>query len=127
MAKRNGTWIHKLPAPYTLLVLFVVVLVGGAVAYQRYSTRPGYLLARGRAALGRGDLTEVWRDAEALEQHGHVAHSRLLRGEAWLAVGRTAADEKSADLRRAVRELGRVNDDGPLAAEAAVPAGECLV
>jgi tetratricopeptide (TPR) repeat protein len=134
MLKRLWTWIHKLPVPYSLLPppysLWLVVgvsLVGGAVAYQHYTTRPGYLLARGKAALSRGNLAETWRYAEALEQHGHVQHTRLLRGEAWLAVGRTAAAEGAADLRRALRELARINDDGPLAAEAALPAGECLV
>jgi tetratricopeptide (TPR) repeat protein len=127
MTKRNWAWFPQLLTRIPLLLLSVVALAGGAVAYQRYTTRPAYLLARGRAALGRGDLTEAWREAEALEQHGHVSHCRLLRGEAWLAVGRTAAAAKDADVRRALRELARVNDDGPLAAEAAVPAGECLV
>jgi tetratricopeptide (TPR) repeat protein len=117
MAKRKWAW----------LVLLLVPLVGGVVAYHRYTTRPGYLLAQGRAALGRGDLAEVWRSAEALERHGHGHHARLLRGEACLVEGRAAAHSGAADLRRAVWELGRINDDGPLAEEAAVLAGECLV
>jgi tetratricopeptide (TPR) repeat protein len=99
-------------------VLFVVALVGGAVAYHLYTARPGYLLTRGRAALGGGNLSKSWGYAEALEQHGYVHHARLLRGEACVAAG---------DLRRALRELGRIGDDGSLAAEGAVVAGECLV
>jgi tetratricopeptide (TPR) repeat protein len=117
MAKRKWAW----------LVLLAVLLVGGAVAYHLYTTRPGYLLARGRAALGQGDLAEAWRSAEVLKRHCHGHHARLLRGEAWLVEGRAAALEGAADLQRAVRELGRISDDGPLAEEAAVLAGECLV
>jgi tetratricopeptide (TPR) repeat protein len=117
MAKRNVAW---------LVLLLVPLLAGGAMAYYLHTSRPGYLLARGRAALGRGDLAEALRSAEALERHGHAHHARLLRGEAWLVEGR-AAPEGAADLQRAVRELGRISDDGPLAEEAAVLAGECLV
>jgi predicted Zn-dependent protease len=117
MAKRKWVW----------LLLVVVALVGGAGGYYWYTTRPGYLLARGRAALGRGDLAEAWRDAEALERHGHEGHAGLLRGEMWLIKGRAPTPEGADALRRALRELGRINDDGPLAAEGAVLAGECLV
>jgi tetratricopeptide (TPR) repeat protein len=117
MAKRKWVW----------LVLLAVLLASGAVARHRSTTRPGYLLARGRAALGRGDLAEVLRYAEALERRGHGDHARLLRGEAWLVEGRAATPEAAADLRRSVRELGRIRDDGPLGGEAALLAGECLV
>jgi tetratricopeptide (TPR) repeat protein len=84
-------------------------------------------LARGKAALGRGDLDAAWRTAEALERHGHGPHARLLRGEAWLVKGRAQADEGKDAFRHALQKLGQIDDDGPLAAEGAVLAGECLV
>jgi tetratricopeptide (TPR) repeat protein len=112
---------------WACLLLLLIPLVGGVVAHHLHTTRPGYLLAQGRAALCRGDLAEVWRWAEVLERHGHGHHARLLRGEACLVEGRAAASSGAGDLRRAVWELSRINDDGPLAEEAAVLAGECLV
>jgi tetratricopeptide (TPR) repeat protein len=109
------------------LALLVLLPAGGAAGYYVYTTRPGYLLARGRTAVARGDLDEAWRYARALERRGLEDHARLLRGEAWLAEGRAPSPSAAGALRHALQELGGVRDDGPLATEGAVLAGECLV
>jgi tetratricopeptide (TPR) repeat protein len=116
------------------LVLAAVALVllgaGGAV-YRYRSTTPDRLLARGRSALERGDVDEAWRLADRLRQGGHEAEGRLLRGESWLLVARAAGGTVRVSapeaLRKALDALGGVQADGPVGAEAAVRAGECLV
>lgn len=61
----------------------LTVLGFGALAIYQYVThRAGHLLARGRAALNRGDATQLKAAEEALEHGGHLAALRLLRGEA---------------------------------------------
>jgi tetratricopeptide (TPR) repeat protein len=115
---------------WSLLALALVGSAAGAVAYRVYTTDPGRLLAKGCAALAAGRTGEALRHAARLEQLGHGPAALLLRGEVWLAHGRAGGEEPlSADeaLRRAVREFAEVRDDGPLAADAAVGAGECLL
>jgi tetratricopeptide (TPR) repeat protein len=113
-----------------LLCLAAVALPAGLAARFSYTTRPGYLLARGRAALDRGDVAEALARADQLQHYGYGPPAHLLRGEAWLTVGRAAGPGEAPNaeaLRRALRSLGQIDDEGPLAAEGAVRAGECLV
>lgn len=64
-------------------ILFAGVLLGivaWALAYRYYTTRPAYLLDKGRAALERGDGRDLERQARHLSDGGHAEHLHLLRG-----------------------------------------------
>jgi tetratricopeptide (TPR) repeat protein len=114
-----------------LAALALVLLGAGGAVYRYRTTTPEYLLARGRGALERGDVDEALRLADRLRRAGHEAHGLLLRGESWLlvaqATGGTGWVSPPEALRKALDALGGVQADGPVGAEAAVRAGECLV
>jgi tetratricopeptide (TPR) repeat protein len=105
--------------------------LAGAGVYRRHTLAPDYLLARGRSAIGRGDLEEAWRVVDRLQERGHEAHSLLLRGESWLAISRPAGEGRVTNpteaLQRALQAFAAVQSDGTVGLEAAAHAGECLV
>jgi tetratricopeptide (TPR) repeat protein len=116
--------------------------VAGA-SYYVWTNRPDYQLRQGRAALARGDWDEAVRRAENFKSRGQTPYAHLLQGDIWLTEGKglIAQAETSSlspsrqgelktrgleTIRRALKELAQVQDDGPLTAEATVLAGECL-
>ncbi len=113
------------------LAALALVLAGAGVVYGYRTANQDRLLARGRAALQRGDLDEAWSVVDRLRLGGHEAHALLLRGESWLAVARSPGGAGGVSqpeaLRKALDALGGVQADGPVGVEAAVHAGECLV
>ncbi len=134
--------MSRLMRPPALVGLLAAAVACGLAVLWLRPPRADALLRQGRDALERGDGAGFRRAAEALERRGQDAALRLLRGEAWLRQGRAElARETSAPsaqerlesrarahdaLRRALAEFGRVADDGPLALEAALLAGQGL-
>jgi tetratricopeptide (TPR) repeat protein len=103
-------------------------------AYRFYTTRTAYLLARGQAALERGDWDGARNVIQVLEQKTPPSVGRLFRGKYWTYVGRAALpDGGEPDVRaqeafrRALGELSRLRDEGRLGQEGTVLGAECLV
>jgi tetratricopeptide (TPR) repeat protein len=117
---------------WLLLAALALALLGAGGAVYRYrTTAPDHLLARGRDALRRGDAEEALGLADRLRRGGHEGQGLLLRGESWLLVAQATGGAEGVSppeaLRKALDALGGVQADGPVGAEAAVRAGECLV
>jgi tetratricopeptide (TPR) repeat protein len=127
-----------------LFGLMAAVLAAGGILACVYTTRADYLLGQGQAALAQGDWDKAERYAERLEQRGHSNWSHLLRGEAWVRLGRatrehsvpaglllsglgTQGTRPLEAFRLALGELSRIRDDGPVGQQGTVLAAECLV
>jgi tetratricopeptide (TPR) repeat protein len=128
-----------------LLGLLMIAAMAGAIFYRVSTTRASYLLRQGREALKQGNGDKAAQLVERLSEQGYEPQTRLLLGETLVCEGRAdlqraeelqAGDPKKsaawrgrADdaFRRALKELSRVRDEGPLATEAAILGAECLV
>jgi tetratricopeptide (TPR) repeat protein len=94
-----------------------------------------YLLERGQAALAHGNWNQAERCLEILERRGYREHARLLGGEVSLQQARLVSDTEVSmpaspapkHLHQALHELAQIKDEGPLALEAIVFGGECLL
>jgi predicted Zn-dependent protease len=104
-----------------------LTLLGATLVYQQRTTRAAYLLQQGRRALDQGDWELAKLQAADLEARGHVETARLLRAEGWLRASR-GSDAASAPiaLQRALAEVGRMRDDGPLGTEGVIIGAQCL-
>jgi len=115
-------------ARLVLLLGAVAAAAGGWYGYRHWRNDPDRVFARGRAALAAGDADAAFAAAARLRAAGREQQALVLSGEAWLRIavaggGRTPPDEA---YRRAMRAFGEVRDDGPVGADAAALAGECL-
>src|SRR5262245_13142246 len=115
----------------------IAVLVAAGTTYRIYTTRAGYLLDRGRAALERGNWSQADRYLDYLEKGGYPDHAHLLRGEIWLSKGRLGPATSAAvahptfsaqnSYRLALHELAQIKDEGHVSVEGTVLGAECLV
>lgn len=124
-----------------VLVGCILTAVAAVGAFSWLATqRPDAQLHKARAALQAGDVRAAKRTAERLEAAGHLDHARLLDGAILVMAGRSRLPPEvdsgvpkplpppaQAAFRQALRELSRIADNGPLGAEAAALAAECLV
>ncbi|MCI0455395.1 MAG: tetratricopeptide repeat protein [Gemmataceae bacterium] len=96
----------------------VLTVLGGAGGWWHYTSRPEYLLRKGQAALGRGNLDVVAMLAARLEASRHADHAHLLLGELYLRQNRPA---------HALQEFNKIGDQGALRLEAVAYSGQCLL
>lgn len=92
----------------TLALSMILVAVAGVWWWHR-STRPGYRLQQGQAALRAGRPDKADRIAQRLEADGYTDHAHLLRGEAFL---------RDHQFTRAAQEFQQIQDRGDLLIEA---------
>src|SRR5437879_11690422 len=119
------------------LGLLTAALAAAGLTYRVYTTRAGYLLERGRAALERGNWKQAERCLELLETRGHGDHAHLLRAEIRLCEARLAPETSMTALqpalpgqspfRLALHELAQIKDERSVSLEATVRGAECLV
>ncbi len=95
-----------------------VALVGGAGGWWHYTSQPEYLLRKGQAALGRGDVNAALMLVSRLEASGHADHAGLLLGEVYLRQNRHA---------QALQEFNKIRAQGAIRLEAVACSGQCLL
>ena len=96
--------------------VLALALAAAAGAAWYHTTRPDYLLRRGRQALDRDDVAGAVRQADRLAAAGHADHAHLLRGETFYRLRRWGD---------AVEEFNRIAGEGPLRLDGAGLYGQC--
>ncbi|MDR3619131.1 MAG: FG-GAP-like repeat-containing protein [Paludisphaera borealis] len=111
---------HRLLVPVLVLVLLVLLAASGWLALHAYRDRR----FQDDLRLAREDL-EAERYPSALERLDRLARSRPRDGEVayWLGVG----SMQSGDLAAAVAAFGRVPENDPRAAQAALATGRAAL
>jgi tetratricopeptide (TPR) repeat protein len=112
-------------------------MAAAVITYRIYTTRAGYLLERGRAALERGSWDQADRCSEALDGRGYRDQAHFLRAEIWLYKARLTPETSvgivqatagaHSAYRQALHELAQMNDENSLTVEATLVGAECLV
>ncbi len=97
----------------------LAALAAAGITFRLYTTRAGYVLERGRAALEGGDWNQANRCLELLEQRGYADHAHLLGGEFWLCRARFTPETTNGfspptiaaqnTLHRALADLAQIS------------------
>jgi Flp pilus assembly protein TadD len=89
-------------------------LLAGWVYWWYHTTRPGYRLERGQAAILRLDFDEAVRQADLLEAAGYPDESHLLRGQVSLhrvSAVRDQPAKRTRYLAEAIREYNQIRQE----------------
>ncbi len=125
------------------LALLAVVAAGAGLLLWRHPGDADRLFAEGRAAIDANELELAGQKANELQNRDHVEHHRVLRAAIWLREGRNLLDRVRPDLspaeqqqlqgraqqafRLAIELLSQCRAEDPLAVEATLIGGECLI
>jgi tetratricopeptide (TPR) repeat protein len=134
MRRLRNALIALLCVTFLLAAGGAVVAVLGLVSWGHadwyYRSGPDYRLRCGKDALAKSDPERVEQIALLLDADGYKDHAALLRAEASYAQAKPRLDRGDTAgaeplLQRAVADLRKIRDQGPLRLEAAELSGKC--